>query len=87
VVTGRAAPRVGQARPARSSWPWGRRRLSVKAGLGVCLCQAAGRFAVARWSQPALTLRGGPVPSRGASPGPSAAARSVRWAAAKPPPS
>ena len=33
------------------------------------MCQAAGRFAVALRSQPALTLRGGPVPSRGASPG------------------
>jgi len=75
VVTGRAAPPGrGRPGPARFSCPWGRQRLSVKAGLGVYLCQAAGRPAVAPRSQPALTLRGGPVPSRGAAPSLRAAA-------------
>jgi hypothetical protein len=50
----------------------------LKAGLGVYICQAGGRFAVVPRSQLALTLRGGPVSLRGASPGHSAAARSLR---------
>jgi hypothetical protein len=55
-VTGRAAPRGGRPGPARFSCPSGRRRLSVKAGLRVYLCQAAGRSAVAPRSRGVLRL-------------------------------
>jgi hypothetical protein len=79
VVTGRAARWVGAGRglpafPAQGAAGGS----ALKAGLRVYVRQAAGRSAVAPRSQPALTLRGGPVPWRGASPGHSAAALLVK---------
>src|SRR5512135_544670 len=67
----RRAPGGGQAWACPLFLPPGAAGGSaLKAGLGVYVCQAASQFAVALGPQPALTLRGGPVSLRGASPGP-----------------
>ena len=74
-VTGRAAHWAGAGRglPAFPA-PGPPEAQRSRPGFACTCARQPGRFAVALRSQPALTLRGGPVPLRGASPGPSAAA-------------